>query len=36
MKRFGAILLGSVLAASCNGQVDDGAGIGGETHFLVT
>ena len=36
MKRFGTILLGSVLAASCNGQVDDGAGIGGETHFLVT
>jgi hypothetical protein len=36
MKRFGAILLGSVLAASCNGQTDDGAGIGGETHFLVT
>lgn len=36
MKRFGVILLGSVLAASCNGQVDDGAGIGGETHFLVT
>lgn len=36
MKRWRPILLGTVLVASCNGQAGDGAGIGGETHFLIT